>query len=182
MLDRTFLHLPGYSYRRERRLWTSGVLTWDDFLARFSDSRFHKLQCTIMESSRDALKHNNGNYFGDIMPRDESWRCFPHFKKIAYLDIETTGLGHQKDYVTVVGVFDGSKTHSFIHGINLDDFTEHIAGYDMVVTFNGSMFDIPFLKKKTPDMKIPRLHADLRFILASQGRPEEDRAAVRLRA
>ena len=94
------------------------------------------------------------------------WRAFPHFKRIAYLDIETTGLGHQKDHITVVGIYDGKETHSFIHGQNLDDLAEHIAGYDMVVTFNGSMFDIPFLKKSYPDMKIPRLHADLRFILA----------------
>lgn len=167
MLDRTFLHLPGYSYRRERRLWNSGILCWDDFIGRFEDSRFHRLQCTMLKSSRDALSHSDGNYFGDMLPREEAWRAFPHFRRIAYLDIETTGLAPQRDHVTVIGLFDGSRTHSYIHGINLDDFAKDIKGYDMVVTFNGSMFDIPFLDKHIPGVRIPRLHADLRFVLAS---------------
>jgi len=167
MLDRTFLHLPGYSYRRERRLWNSGVLDWDGFIERFEDSRFHKLQCTMIKSSRDALHHSNGDFFGDMLPREESWRSFPHFKRIAYLDIETTGLAPQRDHVTVIGLFDGSKTHSYIYGINLEEFPREIRKYDMVVTFNGSMFDIPFLKKHIQGLKAPRLHADLRFVLAS---------------
>jgi uncharacterized protein YprB with RNaseH-like and TPR domain len=167
MLDRTFLHLPGYSHRRERRLWGSGVRDWESFLDRFRDSPFHKQQCTILDRSKVALRDNDGNFFGDMLPNDETWRCLPHFRRIAYLDIETTGLAPDSDYVTVIGVYDGEKTYSYIHGINLDRFRDDIAQYDMVVTFNGSQFDIPFLKKHIPGVKIPRLHSDLRFVFAS---------------
>ncbi|MFH0738083.1 MAG: ribonuclease H-like domain-containing protein [Candidatus Micrarchaeota archaeon] len=167
MLEGTFVHLPNIDTRRERRLWAGGIHSWDDFIERFSDSPYHHHQCSILESSREALKRLDGNYFGDLLPDDEAWRCFPHFKKIAYLDIETTGLAPDSDYVTVIGVYDGEETHSYIHGENLEQFAKDIARYEMVVTFNGSQFDIPFLKKHIPGVKIPRLHADLRFILAS---------------
>ncbi|MFZ5500775.1 MAG: ribonuclease H-like domain-containing protein, partial [Candidatus Micrarchaeota archaeon] len=73
----------------------------------------------------------------------------------------------QNDHLTVVGIFDGKDTHSYIHGKNMEQFAKDISSYDMVVTFNGSMFDIPFLKSHIPGLKMPRLHADLRFILAS---------------
>jgi len=167
MLEGTFVHLPNIDTRRERRLWAGGIHSWEGFLERFGKSPFHRLQCSTIESSREALKHGDGDFFADALPDDEAWRCFPHFKKIAYLDIETTGLAPDSDYVTVIGVFDGAKTHSYVHGINLDRFRDDIAEYDMVVTFNGSQFDIPFLKKHIPGVKIPLLHADLRFILAS---------------
>ena len=96
------------------------------------------------------------------------WRSFPHFSKVAYVDIETTGLA-QNDHVTVVGVFDGMHTHSYVHGFNLSDFPKEIEKYDAVVTFNGSMFDLPFLRRAMKDIRLPPLHIDLRFLLASLG-------------
>ena len=101
--------------------------------------------------------------------RNETWRCFPHFGRIAYLDIETTGLSKQGDYVTVIGLFDGKKTKSYVHGKNLGDFRNDIEDYDMAVTFNGSLFDIPFLKSAFSGIRIPELQIDLRFVLSSLG-------------
>ena len=167
MLENTFIHLPNFGPRRERRLWESGIHSWANFLERFAGSPYHNLQCTILSGSEAALKNHDPNYFADTLPNDETWRGFPHFRKIAYVDIETTGLAPQTDYVTVVGLFDGKKAHSYVHGDNLSDFPRAIREYDAVATFNGSMFDIPFLKKSFPGIKIPRLHMDLRFILAS---------------
>lgn len=167
MLEHTFIHLPNFGPRRERRLWSCGVSTWDDFLDRFSSSPFHKGSCSVIASSRYALRRHNAPYFADTLPSNEKWRCFPHFKKIAYLDIETTGLSSQGDHVTVVGLFDGSRTRSYIHGKNLGDFRKEVEKYEMVVTFNGSMFDIPFLHRCMKGVRIPPLHVDLRFLLAS---------------
>ena len=168
MLENTFIHLPNFGPRRERKLWRRGVLSWDDFLAQFGESPFHHAQCSHISASKSALSRCDGGYFAPILPSDETWRALPHFPRTSYLDIETTGLAPATDYVTVIGVFDGVKTHSYVHGQNLDDFIRDIRGYDMVVTFNGSVFDLPFIRKHM-DAKLPKLHVDLRFLLAGLG-------------
>jgi uncharacterized protein YprB with RNaseH-like and TPR domain len=169
MLEHTFIHLPDFGPRRERRLWERGISSWDDFIARFGSSPYHKSYCSRIAGSRHALRANDPDFFAGALPSSETWRAFPHFRKIAYLDIETTGLAPATDYTTVIGVYDGKRVHSYVHGDNLDDFAADISDYDMVVTFNGSMFDLPFLRKSIPGVKIPRLHSDLRFLLASLG-------------
>lgn len=169
MLEHTFIHLPDFSPRRERRLWQSGIFSWDDFLERFGSSPHHRFLCSKIASSKYALKLSDVGYFAAALPKNETWRAFPHFDNIAYLDIETTGLAPQADHVTVIGLFDGRYTHSYIYGHNLHEFCRDIERFDMVVTFNGSMFDIPFIRKSFPGIKIPELHVDLRFLLASLG-------------
>jgi uncharacterized protein len=167
MLEHTFIHLPDYGPRRERRLWMKGVLTWDDFLERFGQSPYHKSVSTRIASSKSALSGSDAHFFSSHMPRDEMWRCFPHFTKVAYVDIETTGLSPQTDYVTVAGLYDGRETKSYIYGKNLPMFKEELARYDAIVTFNGSMFDVPFLKSRIQGLRVPPIHIDLRFLLAS---------------
>lgn len=167
MLEHTFIHLPDYGPRRERRLWESGIRAWDDFLARFGDSPYHKSLCGRISRSGEALKSRDAAFFSDTLPKGETWRAFPSFTRIAYLDIETTGLAPATDYMTVVGVYDGKNVRSYIHGKNMDDLRRDIAAYDMVVTFNGSMFDLPFIRKSMPGIRLPPLHVDLRFVLAS---------------
>ncbi|HSB46395.1 MAG TPA: ribonuclease H-like domain-containing protein [Candidatus Bilamarchaeum sp.] len=167
MLRNTFIHLPDFGPRRERRLWGSGVSDWEEFLDKFGSSEYHRHQCSLIARSQYCLSRKEPEFFAESLPSSETWRAFPEFRKIAYLDIETTGLAPQTDYVTVIGLFDGEDTHSYVHGQNLGDFLKEISGYEMVVTFNGSLFDIPFLKKAFPGVRIPRLHVDLRFLLQS---------------
>lgn len=167
MLESTFIHLSNFGPRRERRLWSNGIKNWDDFLDRFGSSTFHKSLCSNLASSKYALHLGDAEYFANVLPPGETWRAFPHFKKVAYLDIETTGLGRGTDYVTVIGVFDGQKVHSYVHGQNMGDFSSDIADYDAVVTFNGSVFDLPFIRNNIPHVKLPKLHIDLRFALSS---------------
>jgi len=167
MLEHTFIHLPDIGPIRERQLWEDGVKTWDDFLARYGDSPNHRHHCKKLASSKYALRLGDANHFADALPSNETWRAFPHFRDAAYLDIETTGLGNGRDYITVIGVYDGKKVHSYVHGDNLFDFKADIQKYDLVVTFNGSQFDLPFIKGGMPGTRLPRLHVDLRFLLAS---------------
>jgi|SRR5208283_945559 len=167
MLENTFIHLPDYGPRRERRLWTSGILSWDDFLERFGSSPYHKNVSSRIASSKAALTCSDAYFFSQHLPRDEMWRAFPHFEKVAYVDIETTGLSPQTDYVTVAGLYDGKDVKSFVYDKNLPEFKRELAKYDLIVTFNGSMFDVPFLKSRIQGLKVPPIHIDLRFLLAS---------------
>lgn len=165
MLEHTFIHLPNFGPARERKLWSAGILTWDDYLDQFASSPYHGQQCSIIASSKYALKNLDGSHFARTMPSNEMWRCFPHYRKIAYLDIETTGCT-SNDYITVIGVYDGKKTHSYVKGKNLGQFARDIKKFDMVATFNGSLFDLPFIRREM-DAELPALHIDLRFLLAS---------------
>jgi uncharacterized protein YprB with RNaseH-like and TPR domain len=167
MLENTFVHLPDYGPRRERRLWSKGVLTWDDFLSSFGASPYHRNHASKIASSKAALSASDADYFSQHLPDDERWRCFPHFKRIAYVDIETTGLSPATDYITVAGLYDGKETKSFIYDQNLHLFKDELAKYDVIVTFNGSMFDVPFLRSRIQGLKVPPIHIDLRFLLAS---------------
>jgi uncharacterized protein len=49
------------------------------------------------------------------------------------------------------------------------EFPEALADVDVLVTFNGTQFDLPVLKAFFPDLILPPLHLDLRFILARLG-------------
>jgi len=167
MLEHTFIHLPDIGPVRERQLWEDGIKTWDDFLERFGSSPGHRHHCRKVASARCALRAGDAVHFSQVLPSTETWRAFPHFRGVAYLDIETTGLGNGRDYITVIGVFDGKRVRTYVHGHNLEHFRKDIQQYDMLVTFNGSQFDLPFIKGGMPGIRLPKLHVDLRFVLAS---------------
>jgi uncharacterized protein YprB with RNaseH-like and TPR domain len=98
------------------------------------------------------------------------WRFFDAFKeKTVYLDIETSGGYQGIDEITVIGLFDGNEVRTFINGIDLDEFEIAIDLYDLVVTFNGTCFDLPFIRRWFPNISLPPAHIDLRFLLKKLG-------------
>lgn len=68
----------------------------------------------------------------------------------AYLDIETTGLSSSDCIITVVGIYlcNGSDTE-FIQlvgrDITTDTILEALEGVDIIYTYNGRRFDLPFI-------------------------------------
>lgn len=68
----------------------------------------------------------------------------------AYLDIETTGLSSRYSRITVIGIYlcNGDDT-SFIQlvgeDIIVDSLLETLDGADIIYTYNGSRFDLPFI-------------------------------------
>ena len=94
---------------------------------------------------------------------------FPEFAShCVFLDIETTGLSPVFDTVTVVGLFDGHD-EVFIDGQNLQDLPDRLKKYSVVVTFNGSGFDLRFLQLTFRDLRLPPIHIDLRWVTRRLG-------------
>ncbi len=90
---------------------------------------------------------------------------YPDFShNCIFLDIETTGISHAWNDVTVIGAYDGRETKVFVKGRNLWDFPGYARKYSMLVTYNGRQFDVPFLKAKFSGLKLPAAHIDLRFV------------------
>jgi len=173
MLCHTFQHIPGLDERRERALWRRGISTWDDLLAAPQDSGLPPTLLrdaeAIIHLSQEALRQGNIYFFAQLLPVREHWRLFGDFQDAtAYLDIETGPLGHGRQGITVIGLFDGREFRSFVRGHNLHTFEAYLRRYDLLVTFNGKSFDLPMIER---DLGIPIYQAqiDLRMFLHQLG-------------
>lgn len=179
MLVNTFIHLPGIGRAKERALWRAGVWTWADLrqhyedsprlpFAAITDSRDRMLRA--LDSSWEALSDGDADYFADVLPKSEHYRIAVTFpSKTAFLDIETTGLSHYYDAVTIVGLSLNGSYHchfAFDRDVALFD---RLREAKCLVTFNGTVFDTRFLRKTYPELRLPKAHVDLRFLAPRAG-------------
>jgi len=172
MLEHTFCHIPGIGQKAEQKLWAAGIIDWDAALHaetlpgqpnRADMIRKYAAQCRAHLDRRNAL------YFCDALASREHWRLFPHFnRRVAYLDIETTGTQPGIDYITTICLYDGNDVQYYVHGANLDDFARDIRQFELIVTYNGKTFDLPFIRHYL-GVEINAAHIDLRYVLASLG-------------
>jgi len=95
-----------------------------------------KIRNEIMNSMR-ALENNNLFYFKDKLPAKEHYRL-AKYGRIAYVDIETTGLSKYYDKITMIGIYDGKNPKIYVRGDNLEDAREYLKEFDIVVTLMGN--------------------------------------------
>ena len=62
------------------------------------------------------------------------------------MDIETTGLDRYFNDITTIALYNGKSIQTYVQGQNLEDFIEDIQKYNVIVTYNGKCFDIPFIE------------------------------------
>jgi len=94
MLTNSYIHIPQIGSITEHKIWKSGIKEWDSFDERklnLSESRKQHIK-KFVGLSIEALEKQNHRFFSSLLSPNQHWRCLPDFKKIAYLDIETTGL------------------------------------------------------------------------------------------
>lgn len=171
MLEHTFCHIPGIGPKTERRLWDAGLESWD--AVRQGEPPVTPKKARLLrwgvEESVGALAEDDSGFFAARLPAREHWRLFDDFRDtVAYVDIETTGLGGPDDYITAVAVYDGRAVHTYVQGENLFDFRDAVDRYRLLVTYNGKCFDLPWLRSYfgTP---LRQAHIDLRYLLARLG-------------
>lgn len=101
-------------------------------------------------------------------------RCFPisendkiYIQHIAeanplFLDIETTGLSPKGSFIYCIGTACYTENDSVLVTLYFGDraedepnilkaFRKQLSSYDMLITFNGTAFDLPFLEKRWAD-------------------------------
>lgn len=174
MLRNSFLFIPGIGEKTEARLWQSNVITWDDLQSRIGTVGISKSKQRViqeyLEKANRALLDGRAAFFGMHLPVKEYWRAYSDFEsKTVFLDIETTGLSLHYDKITLIGCYDGTRTRVFVKGNGLEDIIDYLRDYEVIVTFNGKLFDIPFVRKEFPKLRIPPIHIDLRYLLRSLG-------------
>jgi len=177
MLENTFCHLRGISRRRELELWQRGITTWDAFNIHiqpqyslfggyFSKAPFAQ---QIIES-RSALTNDDIGYFASHLYRQEHFRIALTFPRdTLFLDIETTGLSRYYDYITAIGWSIGAEYGFFVKGQEDTEFRRALSRSKIIVTFNGSLFDLPFIRHEFHDIRLPEVHVDLRFLSRRAG-------------
>jgi uncharacterized protein YprB with RNaseH-like and TPR domain len=170
MLVNTYLHVYGIGSVTELRLWREGLMDWFVFLEKAHNDDLPGWVkddfITEIERSVLRLQAHDHKYFKDRLTHRELWRSFPEFRDTTvYLDIETTGLDQFNDDITVVGLFDGKKVQTFIKDKNLHKLPAALSKYSTIVSFNGLLFDMPFISTKFPDYEFDQIQLDLRFIL-----------------
>ncbi len=86
----------------------------------------------------------------------------------AYLDIETTFSGS----ISVVGIYrpDSGATQLVGGGVSDLNLYASLAGVTTLVTFNGSSFDLPVIRKRLcADLKAEFAHRDLLYVCRRRG-------------
>lgn len=170
MLEHTFCHIEGLGVKTERLLWQAGIRTWNDWREPVPVSLRTGRPAEIpgiLAASRQALAGDPA-FFASRLAASEQWRLFPHFREqTAYIDIETTGLAIESE-ITTIAVYDGTDVQVFINGRNLEDFPEFIQRFQVLVSYNGKTFDVPFLERFFK-IRLKQAHIDLRYVLGRLG-------------
>jgi uncharacterized protein len=158
---------------QEINIWNNKIHTWQEFIDKENSVPISENKKTMivsnLQESIDALKRKEYEHFSTLAS-NQHWRMYSTLKsKTCFLDIETTGLSKWHDDITLIGIHGPKGTKIFMNGKDLGKFENELKKYEMIVTFNGRCFDVPFIKSKFPDVKIDQFHADLRFIMADLG-------------
>jgi uncharacterized protein YprB with RNaseH-like and TPR domain/predicted nuclease with RNAse H fold/dephospho-CoA kinase len=89
--------------------------------------------------------------------------------RVLFLDVETTGLSWFYDEITIIGWAMDSAYKTMIHGEDPKPLLDDLAAAAVLVTFNGTLFDLRFLRKTFGEIELPGIHIDLRYLARRAG-------------
>ena len=175
LLRRSFQHLPGIGAAREAKLRSEGLRDWNDLLSLTAEQRdlFGKrksrLRCAV-EASEEALAKADVEFFKERLPRREYYRIAASFpSRCVFLDIESTGLSRYYDHVTLVGWSIGSRYEVLIDPTETVQLERDLSALPILITFNGTLFDLPFLASRFDTDWSAIAHVDLRYLARRAG-------------
>ena len=95
--------------------------------------------------------------------------CLANPDRLLFLDIETTGLSHYYDDITIMGWAIGGRGETIICGSDIRRLYDAASSAIGLVTFNGLRFDTKFISRDYPDIVLPDLHIDLMYLCRRVG-------------
>lgn len=164
---------PGIGEKKEKQLFGVGVNNWESLL-QYQKQKNDPLLPSVsillerLEELEGQLSEANFSFFTAELPSLEYWRLWQNFpERFCFLDIETTGIS-ESSVTTVVSIYQNHRMQTFERGKDLEFLFDSISPEDILVTYNGKRFDVPFLEREFRyRMKNPQL--DLMNLLHSIG-------------
>jgi uncharacterized protein YprB with RNaseH-like and TPR domain len=173
MLESTFQLARGVGPAAERRLWRAGVARWRDLdgaAPAAVSRRAAPLLAEAVEEAARALGRRDVARLAGLLPAAERWRLLGAFADDAvYLDIETGDDVWGREGISAIGLCDRDGPRLLLAGRDLERFSSLARRWTLLVTFNGSSFDVPILRRAFPEWTPPAAHVDLRHALARLG-------------
>ncbi|MFC7070274.1 ribonuclease H-like domain-containing protein [Halobaculum lipolyticum] len=164
----SFIPVRGVGATTERRMWENGIREWAEFrvdrapgVGATTASRIE----SFVDEASERLDDGDARFFDERFPSGERWRLYEDFRDGAcFFDIETTGLSPERDRVTTVSFHRDGETTTLVQGEDLsaEAVRAQFDAADLLVTFNGARFDVPFLETSLgTDVDTP--HLDLMY-------------------
>jgi uncharacterized protein len=165
VITEAFRHCHGIGPVRLTQLKAAGIRTWHDVVSS-PDSVPSALRSAVLTECRRSLQalgdHDIG-YFINAFSAADKWRVLSHFfDEATFFDIETTGLEYDAT-ITVIVAWHHHQLHTFVEHENLDDFLDLLDETKLLVSFNGSSFDVPRVLSGFHIPELPCPHLDLRW-------------------
>jgi uncharacterized protein len=171
MIKKSFIFLEKISNKKEQNIWREGVIYWSDFLKKETIKGIAKEKKNYynrrIKEAQQALLKNDSSFFINKLPAKEMWRLYGYFREeTCFLDLEVDSYGK----IILVGISDYYNSNFFLKNVNLDKslIEKEINKYKLIVTFNGSSFDLPKLKKQM-NIQIDLPHVDLKPLCVNLG-------------
>ncbi|MGL1901924.1 MAG: ribonuclease H-like domain-containing protein [Fibrobacterales bacterium] len=174
MINQTFQHCKGIGPVTEEKVLHAGFSRWEDILEKPDSLPVGgKVKDSLMqmtEQSIYALESDDIQFFVDSFAPSQHWRILDrYFSKASYFDIETTGFSNYESDISCIVCMHKGELHTFVRDKNLDDFLDLLEDVELLVSFNGTSFDVPFVVNSFHIPEIPCPHVDLRWICYHAG-------------
>ena len=172
MQKHCFSHLTGFDDELERQLHNANILCYEQLEEYFNSQavyfKYKAKNLRQIKESKEAIETKNWDYFTSKLNSCDHYKLLWLSKNIAFVDIETTGLSKNFHDITTIGIYDLHSSRVYVNGIDLEEAFEDLKKFDIIVTFNGKQFDIPFIEHKSNET-YECVHLDLRFMLKEFG-------------
>lgn len=170
MLESSFIFLKGIGETTERRLWSEGLTHWRQFLETSTALGIGPARKALfdreVERALDDLRRAQWRKVAGRFKAAHHWRLFEAFRKrTVFLDIETNGYPAGEGEITMVGLYGHHAMTTLVRhqNLTLDRLQDELSNYDLIVTFFGSGFDLPYLRTSYPRLDLSHAHLDLCF-------------------
>ncbi|MFW6448828.1 MAG: ribonuclease H-like domain-containing protein [Halobacteriota archaeon] len=164
-VENSFIPVRGVGQRTEQRLWREGITHWNAFEPEVLGGRTGRRVEAFIDTASERLAAGDAAFFAEAFPTKCRWRLYENFREsTVFLDNETTGLSQRHHDVTVVSLHDATGTRTLVRGRDLtrERLCDALDGADLLVTYNGRRFDVPFLERAF-DLPIDLPHLDLMY-------------------
>ncbi|MCB1192441.1 MAG: ribonuclease H-like domain-containing protein [Leptospiraceae bacterium] len=173
MIEEAFLHFKRVGKKTLERLKGYGIQNWYDVLKLQNTNVISKnLVNSLVEEIHfylDVLETENISCLVNNFKGEDKWRILGrYFDRLSYFDIETDGLGYDSR-ITLIVCYHKGRLYEFVRHENLEGFLDLLNDIELLVSFNGQSFDVPWVRHAFHIPELPCPHIDLRWVCKKIG-------------